>query len=685
MILSDRDLKAEIESGRLVIDPLGKNAIQPSSIDLHVGRQFRVFANTRYPYIDVRKPMEDLTELVEAINDEPFILHPGEFVLGTTLEKVEIPDDLVARLDGKSSLGRLGLLIHSSLPASEEILFLDDEGTLAWTPIGDVVRKSLTGAVVAFDPETFEVGYHRLTGWYEGPPDVIFEVRLASGRRVRVTAGHNFFTIDRHGDLTKIRTGELQTSTLVAIPRQIPDPAIGTPILDVLSVISEADWPDLVAHGDVVGTFHEQQQKLATRMLGELGIAHAAYYRKRNQLPLAIVAQVPELMAAVRASARIGVKGAKASLPARILIGEDIAWLLGLYLAEGSRRRNQVAFSNTDQAILDRVETILRTLGQPTSRSSGVVVACSGVFSLVVKNLGFGAGARSKRIPEAVMGWPRPLLESFFQGFEDGDGSQDVGRVSLWTSSESLAGDLMSLGVRLGRRSAAYLRIRLGRDHYQVAFPHREHKLLSSVPLPDLLLVDVRRSLNWTQKLAAQQIGFKHPTDLCNIEKRLGRDAIRRTTVARLVGGYAACPDRAALNRLQRLATGHLAWDRVTEVVRLPPEPIFDVSVRPGGAMIENFLAGRGGVFVANTAGFVDPGFRGHLTLEFSNVANLPITLYPGMKIGQISLFRMSSPAENAYGTGPLGSKYLDQEGPTPSRYWENFEKDSDSSDSSDS
>lgn len=114
MILSDRDLKIELESGRVVVEPLGANAIQPSSIDLRIGRHFRVFANTRYPYIDVRKPMEDLTELVEVTGDEPFILHPGEFVLGTTLERVAIPDYLVGRLEGKSSLGRLGLLIHST-------------------------------------------------------------------------------------------------------------------------------------------------------------------------------------------------------------------------------------------------------------------------------------------------------------------------------------------------------------------------------------------------------------------------------------------------------------------------------------------------------------------------------------------------------------------------------------------
>ena len=88
--------------------------MQPSSLDVRVDRLFRVFRNSRYPYIDVKREQEGLTELVEIEGDEPFILHPGEFVLGSTLERVTLPDDLVARLEGKSSLGRLGLLIHST-------------------------------------------------------------------------------------------------------------------------------------------------------------------------------------------------------------------------------------------------------------------------------------------------------------------------------------------------------------------------------------------------------------------------------------------------------------------------------------------------------------------------------------------------------------------------------------------
>ncbi len=114
MILSDRSLRVALESGRIKIDPLAPDALQPSSVDIRLDHTFRVFANHRYPYIDVRAHQPDLTDVVEVADDEPFILHPGEFVLGATYERVTLDDDLVARLEGKSSLGRLGLLIHST-------------------------------------------------------------------------------------------------------------------------------------------------------------------------------------------------------------------------------------------------------------------------------------------------------------------------------------------------------------------------------------------------------------------------------------------------------------------------------------------------------------------------------------------------------------------------------------------
>jgi dCTP deaminase len=114
MVLSDRSIREELASGGIVIEPLDRNAIQPSSVDVHVDRYFRVFRNDTTPYIDPKRAQEDLTELVEVEDDKAFILHPGEFVLGSTRERVALGSDIVARLEGKSSLGRLGLLIHST-------------------------------------------------------------------------------------------------------------------------------------------------------------------------------------------------------------------------------------------------------------------------------------------------------------------------------------------------------------------------------------------------------------------------------------------------------------------------------------------------------------------------------------------------------------------------------------------
>ncbi len=114
MLLSDRDIRAELESGRIGLEPLDLGIVQPSSVDVRLDRWFRLFDNHKYAVIDPAEEQADLTRLVEVVSDEPFVLHPGEFVLGSTYELVTLPDDIAARLEGKSSLGRLGLLTHST-------------------------------------------------------------------------------------------------------------------------------------------------------------------------------------------------------------------------------------------------------------------------------------------------------------------------------------------------------------------------------------------------------------------------------------------------------------------------------------------------------------------------------------------------------------------------------------------
>ena len=114
MLISDRDIRAELDSQRIVLDPFQPDMIQPSSVDVRLDRFFRLFDNHKYAHIDPELEQPDLTRLVEVDPEEPFVLHPGEFVLGSTYETVTLPHDIAARLEGKSSLGRLGLLTHST-------------------------------------------------------------------------------------------------------------------------------------------------------------------------------------------------------------------------------------------------------------------------------------------------------------------------------------------------------------------------------------------------------------------------------------------------------------------------------------------------------------------------------------------------------------------------------------------
>lgn len=114
VLLSDRDIRAEVEAGRIVLEPWDAEMVQPASIDVRLDRYFRLFDNHKYPFIDPAQEQPELTRLVEVAVGEPFILHPGEFVLASTYEVITLPDDVAARLEGKSSLGRLGLLTHST-------------------------------------------------------------------------------------------------------------------------------------------------------------------------------------------------------------------------------------------------------------------------------------------------------------------------------------------------------------------------------------------------------------------------------------------------------------------------------------------------------------------------------------------------------------------------------------------
>jgi deoxycytidine triphosphate deaminase/intein/homing endonuclease len=676
VILSDRSLREQIDAGRIVIDPLSTSSIQPSSIDVHLDRFFRIFLNHTKTVIDVKEDLRDLTELVEIDEDGAFILHPGEFVLGSTLERITLPDDLVSRIEGKSSLARLGLLIHSSLPGSE-IVYVAEHGRLRPRAIEDVVRKQLPAHVVGFDPETFEVGLHQITGWYEGPPDRIYEIELASGRHVRVTAGHNLFSLDRNGELMKLRTSQIVPGMQVAVPSIIPCTTEADHTIAVLDHAPEPAPVELTVCGPTIARLFIDHNEDIVTQLRAIGVPHVSYYRACHRLPYEVIRLLPGAVESLTSEDRVGWRGGKNTLPATFPVTTDLAWVLGMYVAEGYRRHQQVVISNTDQGLLDRVQAVLTDLGLTMHRGPGAISVGSSALSAFLGWVGTGGKAPTKRVPPLVFGWPPDLIDAFISGVVDGDGSTDGGRTSVWTTSRGLMGDLLVLFTMLGRRAGSCRRPPRGNavTAWQVYAPDNEHKLLTSVPLANDLLTNLRRRAGLTQRQLAQLAGYSHPTDIANIETRSNRDAVRRRTLARLrVALSKSHPGDALQQRLDRLVDGGLAWDRVVDVRDTGvTEPIFDLEVRPNGRKVENFLAGSGGVFVSNTAGFIDPGFSGHITLELANVATLPITLYPGMKIGQLSFMQMTTPADVPYGAASLGSKYQGQRGPTPSRYYENF------------
>ena len=434
MLLSDRDLRKEIENGRLALDPWDPAMLQPSSVDVRLDRYFRVFQNSRYTHIDPAQQQDELTSAVEPAGEEPFVLHPGEFVLGSTYESVALPDDLAGRLEGKA------LAIDTPIPTPS-----------GWSSMGDLqVGDGVFGRDGA--PRQVVAATEILLG------RPCFDVLFSDGRTITADASHSWLTRAGSGCTPSLRTTAALASSLRV--RHHVDPA-----------------------------------------------------------------------AAVRC--------ATATLPVD-------PYALGERLVD------------TDEAIPD-----------------------------------------------------------------------------------------------------SYLRAD----------------------------IDQRRALLQGLLAAAGEV------DHCGHRTVVTRHGHRADAVVELASSLGLCPVAQKQPAIDRGVEQGVAY-RVTvrpgqgwgilDVRPVPSRPVRCVQVSaPDGMFLvgptfiptHNSSLGRLGLLTHSTAGFIDPGFIGHITLELSNVANLPITLWPGMKIGQLCLFRLSSPAERPYGSAGVGSRYQGQRGPTPSRAYLNFHR----------
>ncbi|MGH2473800.1 MAG: dCTP deaminase [Candidatus Limnocylindrales bacterium] len=531
-VLSDRDIRGALEAQRIRIDPYDPEDLQPSSVDLHLDRSFRVFRNNRYPYIDVRAPQPDLTELLTIANDEPFILHPGEFVLGQTHEWVELPDDLVARLEGKA------LAMDTPVPTP-----------LGWRTMGELEPGDFvfdeTGAatqVVAATPPMLDRPCRELI--------------FSDGQRVVADAAHQWVTsskADRRGGRQRVQ----------------------------------------IRSTDEIGR--------TVRLRGELN----------HHVPLAGPVQYP----------------ARLDLPIE-------PYTLGAWLGDGTT--TAAAITCWDEEILEQISgegyPVRRLTYAPHLYSIGATGRTrdattgryerNGTLSSQLRNLGMRDG---KYVP-------RPYLESsiaqrmaLLQGLMDTDGFVDdiAGRCEFTSTNENLADSAVELAASLGFRPVKTVG---------------------------------RAMLDGIDHGPKYRIKFTPDRPVFRVPRKLMR---------------------------QKAPEAHFHRFRAIDVVRdVPSVPVRCIQVAsPRGVFLvsrsfiptHNSSLGRLGLLIHSTAGYVDPGWRGNLTLELSNVANLPIALYHGMRIGQISFFKMSSPVDRPYGSPELRSRYQGQKEPTASAFHRDF------------
>ena len=468
MILSDRTIREAIAAGRIRIEPFDDSQVQPASVDVRLDRYFRVFLNHTMPVIDVKQNLEELTELVEIDDDHPFVLHPGEFVLGATLERIALAPDVVGRVEGKA------LALDTEIPT-----------TAGWKTMGELEPGDLV-----FHPDGFPTPVVAATDVMVGRP--CYRVTFSDGTDVVADASHQWFTRDK-ADREAGRLGAIRTTEEIA--------------------------------GRVWCSDREYNHRVDVT---------APIHYPTKALPID-------------------------------------PYVLGAWIGDGTSAAAQITCA--DEPILRELELC----GYRVSKASGPLAYRVG-----------GEGATRD-----------PVSGQFCR-------------------NGSLSSQLRNLDL-------------LGNEHiperYMTADAGQRQSLLEGLMDTD---------------------GYVDKWGRCEFT------TIRRGRAIVSVEPVDSVPVRC-------IQVGDTSGLYVVARSFIPTH---------------NSSLGRLGLLIHSTAGFVDPGWHGNITLELSNVANLPITLYPGMKIGQISFLQMTTPADVPYGADSLKSKYQGQRGPTPSRYWENFSTD---------
>ncbi|WP_418886477.1 dCTP deaminase domain-containing protein [Halapricum desulfuricans] len=550
-------------------------------------------------------------------------------------------------------------MVHASLPYDEEVFLWTPADGFGFYEIGDVVENERPARAVAFDPKTLRVSTHRVTDYITNPTQRIYRVTLDSGRQVHVTKDHNLFTLDRDGGVTRIPSEDAEGAQ-VMVPKQLPGSPTEHRSIDVLDHVEPTETTLYATDG--------------FGFVDSAGMAQGSerHYDANGSAPMEAVPKIT-----MPDDVEVAFRQSDYRLPRELPLTREFGWMLGFYIAEGSARRKQIQVANTERQYLNRFREFFAQYDasisiRQTDNLTRLTV-CSALWSAVVRSLA-GAGSE-KTIPESAFGWPRDTLEGLLEGLLDGDGCRRDERDTFYTANEELANKVMYLAARLGKVGSLYSRerkqyiemsdVEWEGEMWSVDVSGERHKRSQYVPVPSDYLRELRKRAGLTMDEAADLMGYSSKSSISNVENE-EYDTIKRDTLRRFCDAYGGTG--VETTRLDQILDGGVRFEEVVSVEETERvEPTYDLEVQPNGEAIENFLGGRGGVFLSNTAGLCDPGYNGQITLELSNLGTAPVALSPGMRISQLTFTELKSPAERPYGE-ERGSKYQDQEGPQASK-----------------
>ena len=523
---------------------------------------------------------------------------------------------------------------ENSLPYDEHVLVVED-GLVHMRMIGEVVEDVLreskasfrNGSYVAepkrriealaFDPEDYRVKPFRITAVMKHPPKRIYRVKLASGREVKVTRYHNFFTLSEDGKLIPISTEDLSPGTFIAIPSKIPVIAEEI-IIDLSEILSNCPEKFWVYGGEDFKSFLKGISKELRKVAKSLEIHPDRVYnwRSRGSLPLRVYNHVKHLIPErIANTLRIGGKNRRNSLPIKITLDRDLAFFLGLYAADGSKTEvnNQVIITSKNETVREFMKRFARKLAlnvRESGRNPDLIITSKPLIWFL-KSLSIGDSAMSKNAPAFLLGAPEEIRIAWLEGYLLGDGSENrlSRQVSCETISKSLANFVLYLTESLGipSRNCMITRskndgIHVSRNIYWSLEPIREPHLLNIPAKPfGKMLKRIREKYGLTMKALAEAAGFKTEGSIWQIESGY-LNRIERNKAAKLLSALESLgADEESIRRFMKLINGDIWFDEVVDVEEVGEEPTYDFEVMPDGKPVENFIAGYGGIFLHNT------------------------------------------------------------------------------------